>query len=79
MDNSYTQALQELNELYVDIALSAEFDFKVTIDGNGCNAFEVSHCIDKVFGILGISKPIITEEMKRDYLIACDCDPEDYI
>jgi hypothetical protein len=70
------EKIEELKQLHYDISMASEFDFEVTIQGNGCNAFEVSPCIKEVFRILEIPEPIYNVQQKIDYLKNLDYDPD---
>ena len=70
--------LQDLNDLYLQIALCAELDFEVNINGNGRNAYEVKACIDEVFDILKLERPEITDEMQVQFLNELGMDPADF-
>lgn len=75
----FSGIISQLNELYKNITLASEFDFEVTIAGNGCNAFEVKKCIDEVFRIIDLPEPFISDQERRDYLVSVGVNPDEYL
>lgn len=60
--------IESLNGLYTDIELAnISGADEVNINGNGCSAFEVSRCIDAVYDILGLTRPVISKKMVKEY------------
>lgn len=81
LSNIPQEAIDKLMAARKELELYNEFDWELTVGGNGYNAFEAVGGLKMAFEALGITWPKnvrLTKAEKRQFIIDNDESPEDY-
>ena len=79
MSKITNEQLKKLDDAYINIMMSAELGWEVTIGGNGYNSHEAAGVISGVYDLLGLTEPEYSAEQLKQFVIDCGEDPDDYL